>query len=319
MTAPHGPDDTAGKAEDAALLALGILLRDSGYRFSTVTPLTQARVNARPGNQWAKDPAGVFGWSRPFRANVLPDAWIELMRRAGVLAPVGGAWRSTVRLSTLGDMTFFHSAYPTTAGDSVFFGPDTCRFAEAIRTQLLQHRPPVTRAIDVGCGAGPGGILIAALAPAAEVVMVDINARALRLAAVNAALNGVPGCTTRHSNLFSETQGTFDLIVSNPPYLLDAAARAYRHGGGHRGEGLSVAILDSALPRLRPGGTILLYTGAAVVDGHDEFREQAEALLRSKGRAWSYREVDPDVFGEELESGFYADADRIAAVVLTVT
>jgi hypothetical protein len=34
---------------------------------------------------------------------------------------------------------------------------------------------------------------------------------------------------------------------------------------------------------------------------------------------WSYAEVDPDVFGEELETPAYADADRIAAVVLTVT
>ena len=32
---------------------------------------------------------------------------------------------------------------------------------------------------------------------------------------------------------------------------------------------------------------------------------------------WTYEEIDPDVFGEELDGGAYASADRIAAVLLT--
>jgi len=35
--------------------------------------------------------------------------------------------------------------------------------------------------------------------------------------------------------------------------------------------------------------------------------------------SWTYEELDPDVFGEELERGVYTGADRIAAVTLTVT
>ena len=66
-------DHLARTAEETALLALGEMLRGSGYRFSTLTPLTQARVNGRPGNEWAKDAAGVFGWSRPFRPGAVPD------------------------------------------------------------------------------------------------------------------------------------------------------------------------------------------------------------------------------------------------------
>jgi len=41
--------------------------------------------------------------------------------------------------------------------------------------------------------------------------------------------------------------------------------------------------------------------------------------LAGTAHRWSYFEVDPDVFGEELEAGMYTQADRIAAVVLTVT
>jgi methylase of polypeptide subunit release factors len=111
-----------------------------------------------------------------------------------------------------------------------------------------------------------------------------------------------------------------DLLIANPPYLVDPAERAYRHGGGPLGAGLSLKILDAALPRLAPGGALLLYTGAAVVNGRDPFRDAAEERLAAdRGVGWAYREVDPDVFGEELDTPAYAEADRIAAVVLTVT
>jgi methylase of polypeptide subunit release factors len=102
--------------------------------------------------------------------------------------------------------------------------------------------------------------------------MVDINDAALRLARVNAALAGVGNAVPRHSDLLSAAEGAFDLVVANPPYLLDPARRAYRHGGGRLGEGLSLAMLDAAVGRLAPGGTLLLYTGVAVVNGHDPFR-----------------------------------------------
>ena len=300
-----------------ALADLGALLRRHGYGFVTPTPLTHARNNQRPANAWARTLTDVFGWSRPFREDSLPDGMVEQMRAAEILAPAGEGWRSTVRLSSMGDLLFFHSAYPTTANDAVFFGPDTYRFAGAIQHQLASGGP-VTRAADIGCGAGPGGILIAANRPNADVVMLDINEAALRLAEVNATLNATPNASACCSDILAGASGAFDLIVSNPPYLIDAGERSYRHGGGTLGEALSVQILAAALPRLAPGGTLLLYTGSAIVDGVDGFRARADGILASAGRPSSYVEVDPDVFGEELDDGVYATADRIAAVVLTV-
>ncbi|MBL6077037.1 class I SAM-dependent methyltransferase [Belnapia sp. T18] len=311
---PLGPSD-------ASLLALAEAVRDTGYNFVTPTPATHARVNRRPGNAVAEDLRGVFGWSRSFPAEVMPPGLFELMRRAEVAVPEAGEalWRSLVRLSSLAGELFLHSAFPTSAADAVFFGPDTYRFAAAIQAELAARSAPVRRAADIGCGAGPGGIVVAKACPAAEVVMLDINDAALRLARVNAALAGAAGATALHSDLLTGVGGPFDLIVSNPPYLLDHARRAYRHGGGALGEGLSVAILDAALGRLAPGGTLVLYTGVAIVEGQDAFLEAATQRLAGAGLAWRYRESDPDVFGEELEGGAYDRADRIAAVVLTVT
>lgn len=304
---------------DRALLTLTEAVWATGYRFITITPLTHARVNARPENAWAEDLAGVFGWSRPFKEALVSVPLFMLMREAGVLVACDGGWRSAVRLSSLGDQLYLHSAFPTSAGDAVFFGPDTYRFANAIEAHLSGRERPVRRAVDIGCGAGPGGIVVATARPDAAVLMLDINDSAVRLARINAALNGTPNAETRRSDLFAATDGLFDLIVSNPPYLSDAAGRAYRHGGGRMGEGLSLAILENGLQRLAPGGTLLLYTGSAIVDGIDGFRAAAERLLVGTDHARSYFEVDPDVFGEELDTALYRTADRIAAVVLTVT
>ncbi|MES2887313.1 MAG: class I SAM-dependent methyltransferase [Pseudomonadota bacterium] len=305
-------------AQDADLLKLGRALQDSGYRFTTVTPATHARVNGRVGNEWARSIEDVLGWSRPFRRDVVPGTWLDWMASAGVLQAEGDGWRCTVRASTLGGALFFHSSYPTTSSSDVFFGPDTYRFAEAI-TQHLATGRVVRRAVDVGCGAGPGAVRVALARPEAQVTGVDINDRALRFARLNAALAHARQVSVVRSDLLSAVDGEFDLIVANPPYLLDAQERLYRHGGGGLGEGLSLSIAELACTRLAPGGTLLLYTGTAVCGGVDGFHDRVVAPLRNAGLDWHYREIDPDIFGEELQEPCYATADRIAAVLLTAT
>jgi methylase of polypeptide subunit release factors len=309
--------DKLPSSADEALLQMGRALRDTGYSFTTTTPATHARVNARPGNEWANDLRDVFGWSRPFHTDILPSYLWELMRHAEVLAAYNNGWRSRVRFSTLSEQLFAHSAFPTTNADDVFFGPDTYRFALALKHFWEHERAPFGRIADIGCGAGPGAILYAQHQPQARVFGLDINDLALRYTRINAALANTSNVEAHHSDLLGGVDGNFDLIVSNPPYLVDPGERAYRHGGGPLGAELSLAIVRAALGRLAPGGTLLLYTGVAMVEGDDPFRHAVAQILEGANAVWNYREMDPDVFGEELETGVYAIADRIAAVVLT--
>lgn len=307
-------------AQDRALLHLGQALRERGYHFITPTPLTHERVNQRPQNALACDLPGVFGWSRPFQHELLPPPLFSLMDQAHVLEPCGPRWRARVRLSSLDGQLFVHSAYPTDSADAVFFGPDTYRFAQAIE-QHLRRQPAeqVRRALDIGCGAGPGALVMAQACPAAEVLAVDINPLALEFTEVNARLAGVGNLRTLRSDLLSAVTGQFDLIVSNPPYMLDPQRRTYRDGGGELGEELSLSIIGEALPRLSADGSLLLYTGVAMVDGRDPLLEFCKSQLAGQDFVWSYREMDPDVFGEQLLQPGYEAVERIAAVVLTVT
>lgn len=305
-----------------ALQLLGEHLQAQGYHFTTVTPLTHHRVNARRANKWARSLADILGWSRPFHMSVV-DAPISLelfvlMQEANILRSVPGGWKSSLRASTLDDKLYFHSAYPTDAPDAIFFGPDTYRFVRALKQELTTHASTIRRAVDIGCGAGAGAMTIAAACPQAEVFAVDINDMALRLAAVNAQLAGLANVTPCNSNLLSGLSGEFDLIISNPPYLVDREQRTYRHGGGALGADLSLAIVDAALDRLAPGGTLLLYTGAAMMNGADPLLDVLQQKLLTRNCTWSYDEIDPDVFGEELDETAYNECDRIAAVWLKV-
>jgi methylase of polypeptide subunit release factors len=186
----------------------------------------------------------------------------------------------------------------------------------AIERELTSLRTPPRRVADIGCGAGPAAIAIARRYPHAEVLALDINEVALALTRVNANVAGADNVTAIRSDLLGGVNGEFDLIVSNPPYLLDPAKRAYRHGGGRYGAGLSVAIVETALSRLRPGGSLFLYTGVAMTGPDDVFLAEIAPLLDQACSTWRYEEIDPDVFGEEVATPGYEDVERIRAVWL---
>ncbi|MFE1599670.1 methyltransferase [Methylobacterium sp. ID0610] len=319
MTTPPSPTLGLSPDRDAALLDLIEAVRDTGYSFTTVTPATHERVNRRPGNAVARDLRDIFGWSRPFPAEILSPRLLDLVQAAGAAVPDGGRWRPTIRLSSLDGEVFVHSAFPPLAADAVFFGPDTVRFVRAVMAHLATRTAPVQRVVDIGCGTGAAGILVAKRIPGAEVALVDINEAALRAASLNARSAGVDTVTPLKSNLLTAVDGSFDLIISNPPFMIDAAGRAYRDGGGVRGSGLPLAVVETATRRLAPGGSLVLFTGSVIVEGEDEFRSAAGELCAAAGLHWTYDEVDPDAYGEELDGCAYAEADRIALSVLTAT
>lgn len=303
---------------EAALAALLGSLAARRYRWVAPTPETQRRVLARADRQVATDLPAIFGWNLPFAPETLDDALLGLMRVAGIVERRGDLLASSVRVSTLDSDLFVHSAYPTTGSDSVFFGPDTYRFARFVKRELSRLSVPVKRLVDIGCGSGAGAVVSARATGATEVVMTDINPAALRLARVNTAAARV-AASARLSDILDDVDGTFDLIVSNPPYLVDDERRTYRHGGDSLGSDLSLRIAHEAVARLNPGGRLLLYTASVITDGNDHFRSAVTSLLSGRGCEVLYDEIDPDVWSEELERPVYRAVDRIAVVGVAAT
>ncbi|MET3725464.1 methyltransferase [Sphingomonas trueperi] len=302
----------------AALHELIAFLKARAYRFITPTPATHARVLARSDRQRAADLRDVFGWSLPFARDLLDAPLLETLEAAGLIEVTGDLLRSKVRVSTLGPDLLVHSAYPTDDTHAVFFGPDSYRFARFIAEELRRcpEREGATL-VDIGTGAGAGAIAAAHCCPKVDIVMTDINPAALRLARVNAQAAGVAARFVEGDDL-SGISGELDLVLANPPYIIDPAGRAYRDGGDLHGAGVALAMACEAVPRLAAGGRFLLYTGSAIVRGADALHDRLVQLAAAEGCRLRYEEIDPDVFGEELETAAYADVERIALMTAVI-
>ncbi|RHW16457.1 SAM-dependent methyltransferase [Sphingomonas gilva] len=260
----------------------------------------------------------IFGWSLPFDAALLPAGMFGRLQAGGVIVEGDdGLFASRIRVSRVRDTLFLHSAYPTTAWNSVFLGPDSYRFAELILARM-GSLPDGARILDYGAGAGVGGIVAARTQPGSTLTIADINPDALFLAGINAEHADVTAHGVEVTEP-TEVEGPYDLVVTHPPFMIDAEKRAYRDGGDLHGARLSLDWAVAAAGKLAPGGRLILHTGVSIVDGEDMLRDRLRDALPGVGLTMEYRELDPDIFGDELDKPAYADVDRIAAVGLCVT
>ena len=306
-------EDQNSAAPEKARIDLLEMLEERGYLFVTPTPATHAIVLARDPDAQAGDLRDILGWNLPFEEDTVDADFLRCLRAAGFVEGPPHRLRATVRVSSLDNRLFLHSSFPTTERDAVFFGPDSYRFADLIAAELPQPCRPGATIVDIGTGAGVGAIVATLRNPDARVIATDINPAALALARVNAATASV-SIDFRHGDILGDIERPIDVALANPPYIVDGEGRTYRDGGGAHGAALSVRMVEEVLPRLAPGGRFILYTGSAVVNGKDRFLEAAARLADDHRCQLRYREIDPDVFGEELLQPGYVEVDRIAAV-----
>lgn len=144
------------------------------------------------------------------------------------------------------------------------------------------------RIIDVGTGSGAIAIALARELPAARIVATDISPGALEVAGRNAVAHGVAGrLEFLQGDLFASASGTFDCIVSNPPYipdetypLLPAGIREFEPRqaliAGPDGTAFHREIIRGGTHRLKAGGWVFLEIG----EGQ---KELVEALFRDEG------------------------------------
>lgn len=102
-----------------------------------------------------------------------------------------------------------------------------------------------TSILDVGCGVGPIGLILASVSPERSLTLIDVNDRALELAKRNAAILGVASrVQVLHSDVYHSIDSVYDTIVTNPPI--------------RAGKKVTYAIYEGALSHLKEEGKLIL-------------------------------------------------------------
>lgn len=115
-----------------------------------------------------------------------------------------------------------------------------------VKTFLKTYPPgPTKNIIDVGCGYGPIGLMIAKVSPHHEVTMVDVNQRALNLSRKNKKRNRIENVEVKESDGLSQVEdNTYDFVLTNPPI--------------RSGKEVVHRILEDAYVKLKLGGELFV-------------------------------------------------------------
>ncbi len=139
-------------------------------------------------------------------------------------------------------------------------------------TPWIEYPELVNRALDLCTGSACLAIQMAHHYPAAEIDAVDLSLDALEVAAINVEEYGLEDrISLIHTDLFEGLEGTYDLIVSNPPYVdaesVDTLPDEYLHepelalGSGQDGLDATREIILQAAKFLNPKGVLLVEIG----------------------------------------------------------
>ena len=185
--------------------------------------------------------------------------------------------------------------------------PETEHIVEAVLDLISRgnsSRKDAYRIVDVGTGSGCIALALASELPRASVFATDISAAALEVAARNAARLGLRNRVEFIEGdllaplLDAQFLGTFDFVVSNPPYVaraeLESVQREVRDfepriawGDLAQGEEIYGRLFPQAFRALKPGGYAVVEIGY----------NKREAVLRLLNEGWTETEVRPDLAG----------------------
>lgn len=164
--------------------------------------------------------------------------------------------------------------------------PDT----EILCEEALRRLIPGGRVLDIGTGSGALAVSIARLAKGSRVTAVDVSDTALAVARDNAARNGADVRFVK-SDCFSALAGeTFDLIVSNPPYI-------------------SRAEMETLMPEVRREPELALFGGEDGLDFYRRITREAGAHLNAGGVllfeiGWQQRDAVCALLAEHIGEPF---------------
>lgn len=214
--------------------------------------------------------------------------WIE----GGVLAERDGKLYAAVKITPVGGLLL---AFDRTwqgqlaeASDHVMGPSDSARLLSAL---LLN--PNGGRVLDVGTGCGYLAFLAAR--GASRVVATDLNARAVAFVEFNAALNGISNVEARAGDLFAPVAGErFDLIVSNPPFVISPEDRLTYLNGGMKADEFCRRMSREAPAYLEEGGHFQMLCNWVETGDQDWTARLSDWFAGTGCDAWALRSSTTD-------------------------
>jgi SAM-dependent methyltransferase len=170
--------------------------------------------------------------------------------------------------------------------DYVYLGRSSFTLPHELLTRGLwspTHAGDPLRVLDLGCGNGVGAIAL--VGPGIDAVGTDIVERCLRFSRVNAALNDAD-VDVRWSDVLSNVDGEFDLVICNSPCMWEELqTQTFAGGGGDFGTSLPVRMISESLDRLRPSGALAAVVSSPVIAGHPYVVDAMERAVAGRAMA----------------------------------
>jgi release factor glutamine methyltransferase len=151
--------------------------------------------------------------------------------------------------------------------------PDTETLVEIVLEKIdeIEEKQKPLKIIDVGTGSGCIAITLKHLRPQIHITASDISKAALAVCQINCKHLLAEPLPLIESDLFSDIAGTYDIIVSNPPYLTynEVQGMVARHwpepqnalDGGFDGLDTIRILIKEGIFYLNPGGRLYLEVG----------------------------------------------------------
>jgi len=224
------------------------------------------------------------------------DTTLALLTESGLVLAEGELLVPQVRVHVFNNCLFIEPRANRSILDASY------KLAHAVR-QSLPCMKYTWRMLDVGTGTGFHAILFAQ--DFDEVVALDIDEDALANTAQNCAINGVENVVGLQSDMYTNVNGQFNLIMANPPPLF--VPEGYRensdygqfYDGGDFGIELARRIMDGFDEYLADDGVAAIGLISSVVNGRDLVLD----YIASNFDARSYR-IEARVVSDVIESEF---------------
>ncbi|MCK9296112.1 MAG: class I SAM-dependent methyltransferase [Desulfobulbaceae bacterium] len=157
-----------------------------------------------------------------------------------------------------------------------------------ITLSQLTVRRPCRQTLDLGCGCGVHAFLAAP--HSSRVAAVDLNPRAVRLAAFNARLNSISNVDCLEGDFFGPVgERKFDLIISNPPFVISPETRFIYRDAGMEADSVSRRIAREAPGFLEEGGFCQILCNWAQKGGSDWQQQLAQWFAGTGCDVWVMR------------------------------